>query len=331
MNRQRDFMVSSTILIGFGISGILASAGYLLISRLDRYTELVDERLRTESRGRPLPRRRALKRTTLTGEESSKNIFSWSAILSHLAPNRDADRRKHQSRLMQAGIYSPTALSAFFGVKLVLLTIPPLIGVLVTTGGVGDYRLNLLFGCAAGIIGMILPSFWLERKIRQRHAMLRRALPDMLDLTTVCLEGGLSLQGALQRVGDELRMAHPILSDEFLIVQRDINLGASVYIALRRLSDRTGFDGLRQLGTLVRDAQRHGAELADALRVHADTLRSQREAEGEEKAQKASVKILIPTLLFIFPAVFVVLAGPAAIRIHESFSQSKSGSVQKSK
>jgi tight adherence protein C len=101
-----------------------------------------------------------------------------------------------------------------------------------------------------------------------------------------------------------------------------------VQAALRRLADRTGCEAIKRLTTCVRDAQRQGTDLAGALRVHSDTMRDQRELEGEEAAQKASVKILIPTLLFIFPAVFVVLAGPAAIRIHESFNQSDGMQVQ---
>jgi tight adherence protein C len=199
---------------------------------------------------------------------------------------------------------------------------PPLVALVVAAPAGAPFRLSILVGCIAGVFGMLLPSFWIDRRIRQRHYDLRRAVPDMLDLMTVCLEGGLSLQGTLQRVGDELGVAHPVLAGELAIVQREIELGVPVHAALRRLAVRTGYEGLRRLSTCVRDAQRQGTDLADALRVHSDTLRDQREAEGEEAAQKASVKILIPTLLFIFPAVFVVLGGRAAIRIHQSMSQS---------
>ncbi len=118
-----------------------------------------------------------------------------------------------------------------------------------------------------------------------------------------------------------MRLAHPLLAGELSIVQRDIDLGATVDSALRRFGDRSGFDGIRTLSTFVRESQRFGTELADALRLHADMLRSQREQVAEETAQKASVKILLPMLLLILPAVFVVIAGPAAIQIQQAFSK----------
>jgi tight adherence protein C len=136
----------------------------------------------------------------------------------------------------------------------------------------------------------------------------------------VCLEGGLSLQETIRRVSDELRLAHPALASELGFVQRDIELGATVDQALKRFATRTDYEAVRTLSTFIREAQRFGTNITDALRSHADMLRSQREQAAEESAQKASVKILIPTLLLIFPATFVVIVGPAVIQIHEAFA-----------
>jgi tight adherence protein C len=265
-------------------------------------------------------------RQKASGPKPQIREASKSALRAQFVPNRDEDRQRHQSRLIQAGIYSPTALSTFFATKLGLMLAPPVIG-LVIGASRANCAIPLLLGCIGGVAGMLLPSCWLDRKTRQRQRMLRRALPDVLDLMTVCLEGGLSLQGTLQRVSDELGMAHPTLAGELTIVQREVDLGVPVHDALRRLAERSGCDGIRKLAMCMRDAQRQGTDLVGALQIRSDTMRDQREAEAEEVAQKASVKILIPTLLFIFPAVFVVIAGPAAIRIHESFSQSKDSVV----
>jgi tight adherence protein C len=121
-------------------------------------------------------------------------------------------------------------------------------------------------------------------------------------------------------VSDELRLAHPALASELGFVQRDIELGATVDQALKRFATRTDYEAVRTLSTFIREAQRFGTNITDALRSHADMLRSQREQAAEESAQKASVKILIPTLLLIFPATFVVIVGPAVIQIHEAFA-----------
>ena len=136
----------------------------------------------------------------------------------------------------------------------------------------------------------------------------------------VCLEGGISLQETIRRVGDELRLVHPALADELSMVQRDIEFGATVDQALKRFALRTDYEGVRTLSTFIRESQRFGTNITEALRTHSDMLRSQREQAAEERAQKASVKILLPTLLLIFPAIFVVMVGPAAIQIHEAFS-----------
>ena len=309
-------MDPSIILIGIGVTGLVACVGLGVMKAADRYQTSVAARLRQESEGANrlwLPKE---SRSHYGGREATKP-----ALRARLVPTRDEERQQHQSRLIQAGIYSPSALSTFFVAKLFAMLLPPCLGL-----GIGlvrgNYSLPLLVGCIGGVAGMLVPSLWLDHQIRKRQRMLRRALPDMLDLMTVCLEGGLSLQGSLQRVTDELGIAHPSLAGELVIAQREIDLGVPVHTALRRMAERTGSDGIRRLTTCVRDAQRQGSDLAGALRIHSDAMRDQRELEGEEAAQKASVKILIPTLLFIFPAVFVVLAGPAAIKIHQSFSQS---------
>lgn len=304
-----------------GVVGAVISGFYLLLSVLDRNEALVDARLRELS-----PRSTAVgagssRRSSATaGQRRRSDQDFWSAC-NRLIPNSDLDRQRHRSRLAHAGLYHPTALSAFFIARLACM-LGPLTGALLAGYfGLLDYRLGLVVGSILGTVGMILPSFWLDRRIARRQATLRRALPDYLDLMIVCLEGGLSLQGTIQRVSDEMQIAHPVLAEESRIVQRDIELGTSIDASFAHFAERSGLDVIRTLSTFFREARRFGSEMAEALRSYTENLRFQREQAAEEMAQKASIKILFPTLLLILPAVFVVLAGPAAIKIQQAFSK----------
>jgi len=138
-----------------------------------------------------------------------------------------------------------------------------------------------------------------------------------------CLGGGLSVQAALKQVAEELKLAHPELSAELNIVLREIELGGTLDHALAQLAARTGMDELRTLRSFVQQTTKFGTTITDALGQLAEMLRIQREQRAEELAQKAAVKILFPTMLFIFPTVFVVLAGPAAIQIKEGLTASQ--------
>ncbi|WP_442485302.1 type II secretion system F family protein [Aeoliella sp. SH292] len=223
-------------------------------------------------------------------------------------------------RLAEAGIYSPGAHYKYLLAKVVCGTAFALVGVLLYITGLLPLHLALSAGCLFACVGMMLPYMWLERAITRHRRELQYSLPDFLDIMTICLEAGLSLQDTLRRVGEELRLAHPTLANELRIVQRDIELGATVDQALKRFATRSRCDGIRTLSAFIREAGRFGTNIAEALRGHADMLRTQREQAAEENAQKASVKILLPTLLLIFPAIFVVLVFPAIIQIQVAFA-----------
>ena len=143
-------------------------------------------------------------------------------------------------------------------------------------------------------------------------------LPDALDLMVVCVESGLTVDGAMQRVGSELGLAHPALSRELAIAHMETRVGLSRGEAMKNLGQRTGTPGLVQLASMLIQADRFGTSIAQALRVQADTLRNQRHAAAEESAAKASVKMSFPLVLFIFPATFIVLAGPTVIGLLNS-------------
>lgn len=233
----------------------------------------------------------------------------------HLMPQDVDEQTKIRSRLIQAGMYHPQALPIFLGVKMFLIVSPIALGLLLGLAGLIPTRYGLMIGACASMGGMIGPSFWLDRRKRNRQSRLRRAMPDALDLMVICMEAGLSLRAALQRVTDEMATVHPLLSFEMKIVQREVQLGHALGDALRTFGVRTDIDDIRNLSAAIKNAERFGSSMVKTLRTFAETLRVRRQQRAEEMAQKAGTKILFPTLLFIFPAIFLIILGPAAIQL----------------
>ncbi|MDX1389016.1 MAG: type II secretion system F family protein, partial [Acidobacteriota bacterium] len=158
-----------------------------------------------------------------------------------------------------------------------------------------------------------------DGRVKSRQTSLSRALPDTLDLLVVCVEAGLGLNQALVRVSDEVDRISPEMSDELTVVNLEIRAGTPRDEALRRLGERTGVDDIRSLTSMLLQTDRFGTSIADALRVHSDTLRTKRMQKAEEAAAKTTVKMLFPLIFFIFPAIFVVLVGPAVFLFRDFF------------
>jgi tight adherence protein C len=166
--------------------------------------------------------------------------------------------------------------------------------------------------------GFFIPRFFLKRMIKDRQRRIRIALPDALDLTVICVEAGLALDQALMRVGKDLHHAHPDLSDEFHLVNLEMRAGKPRAEALRNLVDRTGVDDIRSLvGTLIQ-TDRFGTSIAQALRVHSDSLRTQRRQRAEEQAAKTTIKMVPPLVIFILVPFLAVTIGPALIQAYHS-------------
>lgn len=233
----------------------------------------------------------------------------------HLMPEDMEEQTKLRGRLMHAGLYHPQALPIFLGVKMFLIVSPVILGGLLGLIGLVPINYGLMVGACSSIGGMIGPSFWLDRRKNGRQGQLRRAMPDALDLLVICMEAGLSLRAALQRVTNELEGVHPTLAFELKIVQREVQIGHALGDALRTLSLRTDLDDMRNLAAAIKNAERFGSSMVKTLRTFAETLRVRRQQKAEEMAQKAGTKILFPTLLFIFPAIFLIILGPAVIQL----------------
>jgi tight adherence protein C len=236
-------------------------------------------------------------------------------------PSDQDERTKLQTRLVHAGLYRREAMVVFLGVKMMLIIGPTLLGAVASFIGLIPLQQGLIFGACLGMGGLIGPSFWLDHRKRQRQTMFRRALPDALDVLVICLEGGLTLQAGIKRVSTELRTAHPALAAELAIVQREVQLGRTSGEALRKMGDRCDLEEVRGLASVVLQSERLGASLVKSLRVHSETLRVKRFQRAEVQAAQSATKILIPTILFILPAIFIVILGPAAFHLAAVFNQ----------
>jgi tight adherence protein C len=172
---------------------------------------------------------------------------------------------------------------------------------------------------AAGI-GFLAPDLWLSSAAVKRKEQIRRGLPDSLDMLVISVEAGLGLDAGFQRVGDEMKAVHPVLAEELHLVTLETRMGIPRSEALGNLSTRTGLDEMRSLVAIINQAERFGTSIARALRNQSDALRVKRRQAAEERAQKTTVKLLAPLILFIFPAILVVLAGPAALKMIEALN-----------
>ncbi len=173
----------------------------------------------------------------------------------------------------------------------------------------------LSWSVALGGLGFYLPTFFVALRQRQRHGEILSALPDALDLMVVCVEAGLGLGAALQRVGVEIRLASRGLSDELALVNQEMQTGVSRTDALRNLAERTGVEDLYSLVAMLIQTDRLGSSVAASLRAHADSMRTRRRQRAEQMARKASIKLAFPLVFLIFPALLVVILGPAGIQL----------------
>ncbi|MFN9374313.1 MAG: type II secretion system F family protein [Planctomycetaceae bacterium] len=232
-----------------------------------------------------------------------------------LIPDDDQERSKLKTRLLHAGLYSPNAMPIFLGVKFLLMAGPLLFGIVLAAFGAFSMPHALLAGSVAGLLGLVGPSFWLDRRKARRQLLLRRALPDACDLIVICLSGGLSLIAALVRVVEELQTAHPLLAAEMRIVEREVQLGHKLADSLLKFGNRSDLPELQNLAAVVMTAEKYGSSMTRTLEKFSESLRLKRQQYAEAMAQKAATKILFPTLLFIFPAILLVILGPAMIQV----------------
>jgi tight adherence protein C len=220
-------------------------------------------------------------------------------------------------RLVQAGYPNANAVALYLGSRLAL-PIGLSAGAFMLTPAL-DARLAVILGVSAwaGVLGYVLPAFYIAARIKSRQKQMQKALPDALDLLVVCVEAGLGLNQALVRVSEEIERVSTVLSEQIGLVNLEIRAGTPRDEALRNLADRTGLEDIRSLVAMLIQTDRFGTSIAQALRVQSETLRTKRRQRAEEAAAKTTIKLVFPLVLFIFPAMFVVILGPALIQIFE--------------
>ena len=240
-----------------------------------------------------------------------ERIVNFFRPLGEMIPRSPDEMSRLELRMSQAGIRQQDSAVLFVGIQagMVLLVFIAL--------GIFRFTANHLFLhlVLAVFVGVILPDLALRRMVSRRQMRIQLGLPDALDLTVICVEAGLGLDQSLLRIGQELRVSHPDLSDELRLLNLEVNMGRSRADALRNLGRRTGVDDVKALCAVLIQTDRFGTSVGQALWVYSESLRTKRRQRAEEMAAKLPVKMIPPLVLFIFPAVFVVIVGPAVISI----------------
>ncbi|HEY9506347.1 MAG TPA: type II secretion system F family protein [Gemmatimonadales bacterium] len=223
-------------------------------------------------------------------------------------------------RLVQAGYPNAAAVPMYLGLR---VAVPALMGMgtalLLPTLGYSAPK-TLIMSIYFGIMGYVLPSMMVGRRLKRRQKEMQKALPDALDMLVVSVEAGLGLNQALVRVSEEIYRISPVLSEQLALVNLEIRAGTTREEALRNLAERTGLQDISSLVGMLIQTDRFGTSVAQALRVHSETMRTKRRQRAEEAAAKTTIKMVFPLVFCIFPALFVVILGPALIQIYKALS-----------
>jgi tight adherence protein C len=284
---------------------LIASGGLLLFYReamLQRIAEVINPN--------------AKKKTLLSSFQDSG--FSIGGVVTHfdsVLPKSQAEVSVVKQRLIRAGYRKENTIRIFYGSKVVT---PILLCAAALVSGVGAMNPFFVYATCLGI-GFLGPDFWLGRQIKKRQSKIRRGLPDVLDLLVICIEAGLGLDQATVRTSEELARAQPELCDELYVVVLEQRAGRPRQETWKHLAERTDVDCIRNLVTMMVQAEQFGTSIGKTLRTHSDTLRTQRIQQVEEAAAKTTIKLIFPLVFFIFPSLFLVVLGPPIIIMMDSF------------
>ena len=237
------------------------------------------------------------------------------ALSGPLMPQTELEQSQLKIKLANAGFRSDSAVAVYLGLRFVTLIACTLLALAIFLPKYGMTYAALKPIVVAAGFGFYLPSIilWFLRKKRQEEIFL--SLPDALDLLVVCVESGLGLDAAMRKVCDEMKDHAKVISEELSLANFQLQMGRPRREVLHDLGVRTGVDDVRSLAAILIQADRFGSSIAQALRVQSDSMRTRRKQLAEEKAAKTAVQLIFPLVLFIFPGIFVVLVGPAAISI----------------
>jgi tight adherence protein C len=247
-----------------------------------------------------------------------QHLAKFLGVLGEASKPKDAEELSHvRQRLIRAGYRHNEAPVILYGIKLCGTILFPILFALFRIwflSTLPSMQTLVLFVLSA-LVGFYLPDLLIQISIRHRQQKILEGFPDALDLMVVCVEAGLGLDAAIDRVGEELKLSHKILSEEFRLLSLELRAGQSRHNALRSLSSRVDLEDVQNLVTLLIQTDRFGTSIAQTLRIYSDSMRVKRHQRAEEMAAKLPVKLLLPLIFFIFPSLFVVILGPAVIQI----------------
>ncbi|WP_319581743.1 type II secretion system F family protein [uncultured Pseudodesulfovibrio sp.] len=311
-----DYQIIPLLAAGVGFISVLL-AGYGLIGYLSGASD--SARLKERVSGKAVKRSEAL--TAPLGHALKGTVDFFGRLGTKIGPTETAEVDKGRLRLIQAGLRKPDSYKIFQGLK----------GFLAVGLAGGFLLVRFLFmdhmSTSATCFGTVLlaaigvygPDYWLTKKINKRKMTVGDELPDALDLLVVCVESGMGLDQALDRVCHEMRSSGPVISSEFKLLTLELRAGKSRVEALRSLAERVGLDDLNSLTSLLIQADAFGISVGRTLRVYSDAMRVKRAQRAEEKAAKMPVLLLLPLVAFILPSLFVVILGPAVIMSMDMF------------
>jgi tight adherence protein C len=293
----------------FLAAGLLAGGAILVFQR----RHLLSERL---AKFLPTKKTTQIKNSKLFDEESPDGVTARIITPIHkiIAPGNFSEQKKIRLRLIQAGLRSKQAYATYLAIKVILATVLPLAYLSFSA----YYTMSaqaVSIAVLLAIAGFFAPNLYLLHLTQKRQHIMSKSLADALDLMVVCVEAGLGLDMTFKRVGDELRSLNQDLSDEFYLTNLEVRAGKSRAESFKNMAERTGMPDIHNLMNILSQTSRLGTSVANALRIHADAMRIKRRQIAEEAAAKSGVKLIFPLIIFIFPAILIVLAGPAAIRI----------------
>lgn len=278
----------------------------------------VDRRLREIQGLAPADQKKQVKPT----EDGPFKVKWLKPVANLVVPDDKWKQSRIRASLVRAGHRGEQAVSVFYLSKVFLALLLPLLTVIpfVVDPTLASERMWVVVALVvAAVLGFFSPDLYLHHKEEARRQHLGEVFPDVLDLLVVCIEAGLSLDAAIKRVGEEFRHSSVDMSDELLLATLEIRAGKARNEALKALAERTDLDEMQSLVSILIQAEHFGTSIADALREHADDMRDLRIQNAREKAAKLPVKMALPILLFIFPALFLVILGPAVVQIYTGF------------
>lgn len=300
-------------LLPFAAFGMFAILSFLLLetlaARKPRTAERLEELARPQIRRAPGEPAAIKKRDGLTRALEK----ATPALAKPLEPKSEIEKSKLKQRLAEAGFLGDAAVQIYLGLKFAGLVGGLAVGAAVFLGLWGVRQNSLVAATFFAGILFYLPEIVLWYLAKRRKEAIFLSLPDALDLMVVCVEAGLGLDQAMRKVTEELATSHPVIAKEFALANLQLQMGRSRSEVLHEMGARCGVPDVRSLAAVIIQAEKFGSSIAQALRVQSDSMRTRRRQLAEERAQKTAVKLIFPLVLFIFPGLFVVLVGPAAI------------------